>query len=805
MKRMQVPFALLIGDGVVSFGVNKVVCEHDEALFEIPPELAALVDQQVSERQRMLGFELTNEPSYRLGNFAVQSGANGAAPTLRLHLQRSNYFNFVATNLSLDRPILPGGATIRERYVHDITRLSDSPLASSMSVMVLLISTPDKMALLPRRSEHVAFDQGCLQVSGGGAMRLAVDSDEALNPSPFVTAQREMAEELGVRLPLDSIRFLGLGVDTRTGEPELLGVAETPLTVEQIRHAYSEAKHGNDELDDVVFAPFTPEAVGRLLIEDQWCPGDWVCAWLALVEAFGQERMAQVLTWETCHGVVLPLPPGAQAVLAAQAGEAIPEPGLLEKLRQWRKGLPLPVRMAYGWIKRQSGRGRHWLWDNAEFKQWYTDLMETQWWSREQLENLQLVRMQHLLRHAYDNVPYYRRLLDERGLKPTDFTALSDLQKLPILTKEDVKRNLRELVARNVEPSRLYYMMTGGTTGTPVGFYHERGITYPHEAAFQYRQWTWMGYRFGDPIAYIRGRDTKHRDWAGRPAWWDYEAADNALLLPVYNMSEATLPNYVQKLREFRPRFLEGYASAFERLARYMLAEGIRDIRPKAVISESENLYPAQRALIEQAFGCPVVAGYGLSERAADAVECDRREGYHISMEYGIVELTDEDGNPVPPGESGFITGTGLDTHCMPFIRYQTDDVARFADHECSCGRHMPMLTDLVGRWQHEVVVTADDRLIPITGLNVHTDAFDNVAQYQFYQEKKGELILRVVRLPSYTEGDTRAILQALQAKFRSGMEVRVVFVPEIEKTRRGKHRMLDQKLSVGAPAAQES
>ncbi len=110
-----------------------------------------------------------------------------------------------------------------------------------------------------------------------------------------------------------------------------------------------------------------------------------------------------------------------------------------------------------------------------------------------------------------------------------------------------------------------------------------------------------------------------------------------------------------------------------------------------------------------------------------------------------------------------------------------------------------------MGRWQHEVVVTADDRLIPITGLNVHTDAFDNVAQYQFYQEKKGELILRVVRLPSYTEGDTRAILQALQAKFRSGMEVRVVFVPEIEKTRRGKHRMLDQKLSVGAPAAQES
>jgi phenylacetate-CoA ligase len=166
-------------------------------------------------------------------------------------------------------------------------------------------------------------------------------------------------------------------------------------------------------------------------------------------------------------------------------------------------------------------------------------------------------------------------------------------------------------------------------------------------------------------------------------------------------------------------------------------------------------------------------------------------------MEYGILEITDEEGRRVPEGKSGFITGTGLDTHCMPFIRYQTDDVGRVADHECSCGRHMPLLVDIVGRWQHEVVITADNRLVPVTSLNVHANTFQNVAQYQFFQERPGELVLRLVKLQGYSEADTRRILQVFDAKFRGQMNVRVVFVPEIARTQRSKHRMLEQKIDL--------
>jgi len=133
----------------------------------------------------------------------------------------------------------------------------------------------------------------------------------------------------------------------------------------------------------------------------------------------------------------------------------------------------------------------------------------------------------------------------------------------------------------------------------------------------------------------------------------------------------------------------------------------------------------------------------------------------------------------------------------MPFIRYQTDDLARALPDPCPCGRVLPLIGDLVGRWQHEVVVTRDERYIPVTTLNTHNDAFDHVEQYQFFQDTPGELVVRIVPLPAYAEADTARIQAALLDKLHGKMEIQIVFVPEIPRTRRGKHRMLIQELPV--------
>jgi len=130
------------------------------------------------------------------------------------------------------------------------------------------------------------------------------------------------------------------------------------------------------------------------------------------------------------------------------------------------------------------------------YRKLYTFLQESQWWSREELEAYQMEALSRLLDHAYENVPYYRRVFRERGLVPEDIATLSDLELLPFLTKEIVQANLPDLKARNYPESAFEYVRTSGSTGTPMGFYYEKGASRVREWAFMKTQWDRIGYRF---------------------------------------------------------------------------------------------------------------------------------------------------------------------------------------------------------------------------------------------------------------------------------------------------------------------
>lgn len=144
-------------------------------------------------------------------------------------------------------------------------------------------------------------------------------------------------------------------------------------------------------------------------------------------------------------------------------------------LRELAKNhLPYPAQQGlkciYGAIPTRFRYGRV-FWDTYNF------LQESQWWSRKKLEEYQMQQLEKLLRHAYKNVPYYRRVFDERGLKPKDIQDCDELKKLPYLTKAIIQENLSDLIARDYPKSRLEYVTTGGSTGSPLGFYCERGVS----------------------------------------------------------------------------------------------------------------------------------------------------------------------------------------------------------------------------------------------------------------------------------------------------------------------------------------
>jgi len=444
--------------------------------------------------------------------------------------------------------------------------------------------------------------------------------------------------------------------------------------------------------------------------------------------------------------------------------------------------VPYPIR--YGKV----------FWDTYNF------LQESQWWSREKLEEYQMQQLSKLLHHAYKNVPYYRRIFDERGLKPKDIQDFDDLRKLPYLTKDIVRENFNNLIARNILEKDMEYVTTGGTSGKPLGFYIEKR-TNLIRMAFEWREWNWMGYKFGDRCVVLRGNVVGRKE-NGRPAWWEYDVKNNYLILSTYDMTEENLSKYVQKIEEFKPMVIRGYPSALDILARFVKENNLkinvkRNI--KAISTSSENLFSGQRLLIEKIFNCSIIDKFGNSEQTNIAGQCTKKEGYHIFMEYGITELIGENGNSVSEeGQTGEIVGTGFTNYAFPLIRYRTEDFGVRINKQCSCGRSgLPLLKEIKGRWYQERVVTKNGNYIPITALNTHSDIFDNVKQFQYYQDSLDKIILRIVRKDNYTDIDTQKILRELNEKLKNQVKSEIQFLSEIPRTDRGKYRFLVQKLPI--------
>jgi phenylacetate-CoA ligase len=431
----------------------------------------------------------------------------------------------------------------------------------------------------------------------------------------------------------------------------------------------------------------------------------------------------------------------------------------------------------------------------ATYWKTYRFLKRSQYWDAYQIERYQTDQLKKLIAHAYENVPYYKRIFDERNLVPSDIQTIADLQKLPFLTKELVRENFADLKARNFPDSKFEYVTTGGTTGVPMGFYYEKGVSRAIEWAFMKMQWERVGYSFFDKCVYLKGFVIQSDDGKkyGKRSFFN-----RWLILSSFDMTEDNLKNHIRSIGAFRPVYIQAYPSSITILAQYMKKHNIRAFDSvKAILCGSENMYPGQRELIENVFQCRVYTWYGQAERIILAGECETASQYHVFPEYGIIELVDREGRGITqPSVEGTIVGTGLTNYVMPLIRYKTDDMCEYSHtSHCLCNRNHILIENVKGRWTQEFIIAPHNRKVSITALNMHSNLLDNVKQFQFYQERIGEVILNIVPGTQYTEKDTENIQTELQKKLGGDVELTITKVESIERTQMGKFRFLIQQI----------
>lgn len=422
---------------------------------------------------------------------------------------------------------------------------------------------------------------------------------------------------------------------------------------------------------------------------------------------------------------------------------------------------------------------------------------------RAELEALQLERLQKTVANCYENIPFYKQLLDEAELNPADIETLDDLQKLPFTLKQDMRATYPfDLFAIPVNDGRVQRLhASSGTTGnaTVVG-YTQNDID------------VW-GDTFARAIAQVGGDEHSilqvaygYGLFTGGLGAHEGGIRMRATILP---MSSGNTKRQVQMMKDFGVDILActpSYALLIADTAIELGYDPANDFKISGAILGAEPCSEGMRREIEEKLGVKVVDIYGLSEVMGPGVSCECRyqSGLHVAEDHFIIEILDPDTlEPVPEGEYGEVVFTTLSKECSPLIRYRTRDISRILPGTCECGRTLRRMDRIQGR--------TDDMLI-IRGVNVFPSQFQEVlanfdevtSYYQIILSNKGPLdyvTLKVETVPEFDFDEIRKIedLQKrinseLKSNLQVSVDVNVVEPKSIERSEGKARRVIDER-----------
>jgi len=414
-------------------------------------------------------------------------------------------------------------------------------------------------------------------------------------------------------------------------------------------------------------------------------------------------------------------------------------------------------------------------------------LRKNQWLSTPELEKIRQKKLRALIKHAYENVPFYHRRFRDVGLKPDNIKTFEDLTKLPIVTREDVQTYSEDFVARGVNISKCKKYLTSGSTGSPVTIISDKKAEAFRAAVFGFpffecgfKPWQKM-VRFANLHPAVKA---KH--------WYEYLG----LMRTVWFSPLKPIKEAISLLSKFRPHAIFAYASYL-----YLLAEKVKEIgesriAPRILFSTADMLTPRIRKFVSSVFEAEVFDFVGCIEVERTAWECKEHMGYHMDIDSVAIEFV-KDNEHVDAGERGEILYTCLFNYAMPLIRYKVGDVGIPSDEKCPCGRGLPIMKAFEGRID-DFIVKADGTLIdpvsfPIIVENNATEK--EIKRYQVIQEKKDKLVLRIVKGENFNENVLRNMLADIRKLVGKEMRIETVFMDEIPPLKSGKFRIVMSKV----------
>lgn len=322
---------------------------------------------------------------------------------------------------------------------------------------------------------------------------------------------------------------------------------------------------------------------------------------------------------------------------------------------------------------------------------WLQFLKRSAFWDATQMRQFQEERFHLLIHHLVETVPYYRDLFRREGWSVDDFSNIDHLTRLPIVNKPLMRHEgSNRFVTEAISSCKHFVCHSSGTTGEPFEFYVSKDA-YSLNTAAKLRTWYQAGYRLGD--CYMKIVSSPRSSFIKKIQ----DRVNNCICLGFNSLDSDSLRGILNAIDQHRPSIIRAHPN----VAFYLATErnkGNYHHRPRVIMTTSSNLTPIYRDIIRQAFACDVIDSYSC-EGTANCAETPIHDGYHITHEYGIIEVLDNNNQPVKSG-IGRVVSTDLWNFAYPFVRYDTLDMVEVKDNIIVrvFGRGNEMISSLDGK-----------------------------------------------------------------------------------------------------------
>lgn len=408
---------------------------------------------------------------------------------------------------------------------------------------------------------------------------------------------------------------------------------------------------------------------------------------------------------------------------------------------------------------------------------YFLQFRRSAWRDIEEIEKDQWKRFKAILNHAYEHCKIYHQKFKSVNLRPEDITKKDDLLKIPIITKEELRRDpLVKFLANNYKIEDCFFARTSGSTGKPLHFVMDLNALL-QKIAINLRTCEMANFRLGEKFLQV----SPPIDIGS------IQALDILLRRKYLSPFKRDSRRAIETIAKFKPSAIVGYTSYIKLLSEVIRNFKMHDLSLNSIMTTSELLLPNIREKIEEAFNTELFDQYGSVEFGRVSGECSKHYGYHINSETSLVEFV-RNSEHCAQGESGEIIITSLINKAMPFIRYKIEDLGKPLDDGCNCGRGLPLMEILQGRIQ-DLLCTADNSfVIPDKAYHI-LRKYDEIRQFQVIQKANKNIVIKIIEDKPLPNQHAKSIIEQFK-NYLGEIEVEINNVKEIPLDK-GKHHYI--------------